>query len=138
VSVWVFFAKNASLDSILIISVVRGHAAPLSLITDCSVVKDFAGLDVINANAVVDSTKVASEFNQDGGAAFLQNKTWGVQLFILLGPSSATGGSPIWDVKYSTCSVSSTAVPGSWLSAYYYANTGKIVTPPTPGSGTCN
>jgi hypothetical protein len=137
-SVWVFFAKNPSLSSILMIAVVDGQAKPLALVTGCSAVSDFAQLGMITASAVVDSTAVASDFNQNGGSAFLTSETLGSQLFLLLGGFSGTDNAPVWDVMYSTCGVASPSGPGTWLSGYYFATNGTAVTAPAQTSGTCS
>jgi len=137
-AVWVFFAKNASLDSVLLISVVGGTVAPLTLVTGCPFVSDFTDLNTIASVSVVDSTAVASEFDQAGGDSFLGNHTLGVQLFILIGGSTFTGGSAVWDLEYSTCVVAAASGPGSWVTADYYAGTGVAIKAPSTVAGTCS
>jgi len=137
VSVWVFFAKNASSNSLLFLSVLNGQATALGVVSGCAAVTDFVGLGAISASGVLDSTTVASDFNQNGGGAFLENNSWQVQLFILIGPSADTGGAAVWDIMYSTCGLTSIGGAGAWISGFYYASSGSAVTPPAPGSGTC-
>jgi hypothetical protein len=136
-SVWVFFAKNSSQDVILLISVVNGDAAPLVSVSGCSTVSVFAGLDSIATANVVDSTTVASTFDANGGSTFLANGTWQIQLFILLGGATDTGGTPWWDLHYSTCAITATSGPGSEIMGVYDANSGADITPPQTTSTTC-
>ena len=136
--VWVFFAKNASLDSILLIAAGDGRTVPFALVTGCGLVTDFTILNTIVSANVVDSTSVASTFDQDGGTSFLGNYTLGSELFILIGASSFSGGDAVWEVEYSTCVVAAASAPGSWISADYYASTGVEVKAPKLVAGTCN
>jgi len=138
VSVWMFFAKNPAGNSILLIAVDNGHATPLVLVTGCATVSTFASFGSIVGADVLNSTTIATAFNAAGGSSFLANGTWQIQLFILLGPSADTGNVPVWDVMYSTCAILATSGPGSWLSGYYYAQSGTAVEPPAAGSGTCS
>jgi len=136
-AVWVFFAKNSSLNTVLVITVGGGRSVALGYLTGCGTVTDFTQLDAITGVGVVDSTSVAAEFNANGGTPFLDSETVSFQLFLLLGGFSGTHYAPLWEVKYSTCAVESPSGPGTWISAYYYATNGTTVTPPTEDSGTC-
>jgi hypothetical protein len=135
VATWVFFEKNASTNVILLSAVSNGALAPLVLVTGCSTVGTFAGLSAVSASNVVDSTAVAASFNENGGSSFLSYHPGATEMFILIGNSTSTPSA--WDVEYSTCALTASGGSGSWLSGYYDASNGNVVTGPTSGSGSC-
>ena len=139
VASWIFFATNASLNVVLLILVNEGTASALVLVTGCSEVANIAGLSAVSAQSVVDSTTVASEFDQSaGGASFLANHTSAVQLFSLIGPSASPSGSPGgWSIFYTSCGLTPTGGSGSWIQAGYDANSGALLGGPSAGSGAC-
>lgn len=137
VATWVFFAKDLSLDSILLIEVSDGSAVPLVTATGSSCVATFTDLGAINATSVVDSSTIASQLNQGGGTAFLENHTGAGQVLVLLGESAATGGNSIWYLSYTTCPFTATSGTGFEITATYYAATGTTFTGPTAGSQSC-
>jgi hypothetical protein len=137
-AVWVFFAKNPSQSAVLMVAVGGGASRPLALISGCGVVSDFSMLGTLPASGLVDSTTIAAEFDQQGGTSFLQNETLGLEYFLLIAGFAGTGNTPVWDVTYSTCTLTSHGVPGSSLSGDYLATNGTVVTPPRTTPGTCS
>lgn len=137
VATWVFLAKNASANVTLMVEVSNGQASLWAFVTGCSGVSTFASMGSIAAGGVVDSSAVATEFNANGGSAFLKNATSVTQFFILLGASTATSGSAFWEVSYSTCSLLATSGTGSDLVALYYATSGSVFSGPTASQVTC-
>ena len=135
VATWVFFEKNASANVILLSTVSDGTLSPLVLVTGCSTVGTFAALSAISSSVDVDSTNVAATFNENGGSSFLASHPGATQSFILIGGSSGNPGA--WDVEYTTCTLTASGGSGTWLSGFYYANNGNVLTNPTPGSGSC-
>lgn len=138
VAAWIFFGKNASLNTVLLIEVSNGVAIPMILMSGCaSEVSLFASATAISASSVVDSTDVASELDANGGSTFLSNGTVESQLFILIGGSSSTGGQPVWEVSYSTCALTASSGTGSTLAGYYYATSGTPLMAPSETTVTC-
>lgn len=135
VATWIFFERNASQQAILLAAVNNGQAEPLILVSGCSTVGTFASLGALSATADVDSTTVAASFDTSGGSSFLTSHPGATQQFIIVGGTSGNPGA--WEVTYSTCTLPATGGTGSWLSGYYYANTGNVLTSPTSGSGNC-
>ena len=135
VATWVFFEKNASANVILLSAVSNGALIPLILVTGCSTVGTFATLSAVSASTVVDSTVIAASFNENGGSSFLSSHSGATQTFILIGGSSSSPAA--WDVEYSTCALTASGGSGDWLSGYYYASNGNVLSSPTSGSGAC-
>jgi hypothetical protein len=137
VATWMFFAKNDSGDVILMMIVNNGNASVAVLVTGCSGVSTFAQEGVINATNVIDSTTVATEFDASGGSTFLANHTSVTQLFVILGSSSSWGSYPVWEASYTTCSLLAVGGTGSFLVAYYYADSGSLLQGPLSTQHTC-
>jgi len=137
-STWLFFAKNASENVLLLTEVSDGTALPLVTATGSSCVATFVALSVVNASAVIDSPVVAASMNMGGGSGFLENHTGASQLFVLFGGSPTDGGSPIWSVSYTTCPFTANSGSGSGIIADYYATSGAVLSAPTSQTGvTC-
>jgi len=137
VSSWVFFAKNASSNAILLLDVSDGQASLWALVSGCSGVSTFTGMSGISASGVVDSTTVAAAFNAAGGSAFLSNHTSVTHFFFLLVASSATEGTSFWEVSYTTCALTATGGSGSSLIGVYNAVSGSLFDGPTATQETC-
>lgn len=137
VATWVFLAKNASLNVILMGEVNDGQASLGVFVTGCSWVGTFASLGVVSGASDIDSTTVATDFDENGGSSFLLNHTVSTQLFVVVGGSSSTDGVAAWEVMYSTCSLFASGGNGTWLSGYYNAETGSVIQSPTLSSGAC-
>jgi hypothetical protein len=139
VATWIFFAKNASLEAILLIVVSNGGATVMGAVTGSGsgCTGTFTGLNEINVTGDVDSTAVAAEFDQNGGTGFLGSNAVATESFILIGASSATGGNAFWEVEYTTCAFTATGGSGNEEIAGYYASTGESLSGPTNQSTTC-
>ncbi len=135
VATWIFFERNATQQAILLAAVSNGQAEPLILVSGCSTVSDFASMDAVSATADADSTSVAATFDTLGGSTFSTSHPGATQEFIIIGGTATTPGA--WEVTYSTCSLTTTGGAGSWLSGYFYASNGNVLTGPTSGSGNC-
>lgn len=135
VATWMFMEKNAS-GNVILMSTVSNDALTLDvLVTGCSSVETFAAYSPVSASADVDSTIVASSFDANGGSSFLANHAVVTETFILIGASSSTPGA--WEVQYSTCPLAISVGSGTWISGYYYASSGAVLSGPTTGSGPC-
>lgn len=137
VGTWIFYTDNASLDGILLIQVSDGSAVPLALATGSTCISTFTKLETVDATSVVDSTTIASELNQGGGSAFLQNNSGATQVFVLLGASSATLGLAAWYASYTTCPLTATSGTGIAITAGFWATSGNLLSGPTTASSTC-
>jgi hypothetical protein len=137
VATWMFFAKNTALNTILLIEVSNGVAAPLVTATGSACVATFTDLGTITATSAVDSSAVAASLNAGGGTAFLQSHPGAVELFVLLGSSAADAGEPVWSVSYTTCAFAASSGTGSEITALFNATSGDAFSGPTSQSESC-
>jgi hypothetical protein len=134
---WIFFAKNAAANAVLLLEAQNGAALALGEVTGSGCAETFTGLTAINSTSAEDSTSVAAAFNSAGGSAFEKGNSVTYQTFILIGASNATSGYAFWEVAYSTCPFTSTSGSGTQLTATYYAASGDPLSGPTTESQTC-
>ena len=137
VATWIFFAKNAPGNEVLMMIVNNGNATPADIVTGCSGVSTFAAEGGITAANVIDSTAVATEFDASGGSGFLANYTSVTELFVILGNSSSWGDYPVWEASYTTCSLLAVGGTGSFLVAYYHADSGSLLQGPLSTQHSC-
>jgi len=136
VAAWAFLASNGVANTSLLILVVGGVGTAMGVAVG-SCATTFNSLGAIGTTEV-NSTAIAASFDAAGGSGFLANNTVATKLFVLLGPSSDTGGRPVWEVSYTTCVFATTEGQGSEYSAYYYADTGALLGGPYSATESCD
>ena len=133
----IFYATNSAATQVLLIVVNASAGAAFVVVTGCSEVATFATYSPIGSAGVVDSTAVATSFDQAGGSNFSSSHSVSTRLFDLFGASSATHGNPAWAVAYSTCAFSATSGTGEELMGAYDASTGTAIELPSPFAQNC-
>jgi hypothetical protein len=128
---WLFAYAQGKVSSGLIVLVVNGVASPFATYTG-TCLESLAGGDYNVTAKVIDSTTAAAAAQSDA-ATFLGSHTSLTGSLILIG-----GPFPVWDVDYSTCSLTAVGGTGAEFTATVDAATGAVVSSSTNDAVNCS